>query len=236
MAIDPFKGITNESWSINYDDESVLLTVERSGHPHLLSVENKKGFSRNPWEVFFRLLNEIVWFYDIEAWDLNGSHGDFAANAYFTTTDDSYAIQLAGFEQRVFDKAQHLALGFFREAVSCGSPYYAFLCYSKIIEIPFKNGKAKGNWIDQEIPKLSNGMAVTLRDRKVDVLGGKSLGYWLHQDGRHALAHANIQGSDLVRDPNSYKDWDEIKWGNVVMKELAEKIITNELNVPNRNT
>jgi hypothetical protein len=193
------------------------------------------GFQlRHPWDIFFRFFNELVWFYHITIEDVNGGHGDFCANANFLPSDDSYVINLSHFQQQIFDKNQHLALGFFREGVSSGSPYYRFLCYSKILEIPFNDGKKKGNWIDKEIPNLKGDFAISFRNKKVNVLGGKTLGKWLKEEGRDALSHANIQKGSAVRDPNSYQDWDDIKWGNEVMHELAEKAIVMELGVPPR--
>lgn len=234
MPIDIASGISDESWNIVYDNETLSLKVERSGQPHALFIKNTKGFDRHPWEIFFRFLNELVWFYDIEVCEMNGGHGDYCANANFLPSDDNYAIRMCGFSQQVFEVHQHLALGFYREGVSSGSPYYSFLCYAKILEIPFKSGKEKGEWIDQEILNLRSELAVSLRDRKVGILGGKSLGIWLLEDGRHALAHANIHSRNTVRDPNCYQDWDDIKWGNVAMKELAEKVISEKLHVPAR--
>jgi hypothetical protein len=235
MPIDISKGITNESWTIAYDDEEILLEIKRPNRPHSLFIKNRKGFqNRHPWEIFFLFFNELVWFYDITIKNVNGGSGDYCANANFLPSEDSYAIELNCFKQQVFDIDQHLALGFFREGVSSGSPYYAFLCYSKILEIPFKDGKSKGTWIDQEIPNLQGDLSVSLRDRRVKALGGKTLGIWLREDGRHALSHANIQKGNTVRDPNSYQDWDDIKWGNEVMHELAVKAIIEKLGVPER--
>jgi hypothetical protein len=108
------------------------------------------------------------------------------------------------------------------------------MCYSKILEIPFKDGKAKGAWIEKEIPNLKGELAVLVRDRRVHMLRGKTLGMWLKEDGRNALSHANIRGGSTVRDPNSYKDWDEIKWGNTVMQELAEKAMIDCLKIPKK--
>jgi len=177
-------------------------------------------------------LNELVWFSDIEVDDLNGGHGEYSANLNFRASDDSYLIQLERFRQQVTTVEQHLALGFFREALSSGSPFYQFMCYAKILEIPFGNGNAKGVWIDEAIDGLHGDLAVTVRDRKIAMLGVKSLGKWLHEDGRNAISHAKIRTGEFVRDPNSFKDWDEIKWGNTVMRELAEKILVEELQVP----
>lgn len=85
-----------------------------------------------------------MWFYEIEVSDIAGGHSDYSANADFLPNDNSYAIRLAKFKQRVFNENQHLALGFYREGVSSGSAYYAFLCYAKLLEIPFKDGREKG--------------------------------------------------------------------------------------------
>jgi hypothetical protein len=235
MAIDLFQGITDERWSIDYDNEKLELEVKRSRCPHCVFAKNIQGFKhKHPWEIFFRFFNELVWFYNITIKNINGGHGDYCANANFLPSDDSYAIELSSFRQQIFDKNQHLALGFYREGISCESPYYRFLCYSKILEIPFNNGREKGCWIDGQIPKLQDELAVTFRDRKLHIFGEKTLGTWLKEDGRDAVAHANIQANNTVRDPNCYQDWDEIKWGNVVMHELAEKAMIEKMGIPTK--
>ena len=235
MTIDITNGIINETWAFDYDNEKLQLKVKRSGHPHSVFIQNEKGFlHRHPWETFFRFFNELVWFYHITIEDVNGGHGNYCANANFLPNDDSYAISLSCFKQQIFDTNQHLALGFFREGISSGSPYYRFLCYSKILEIPFKDGREKGSWIDNEIPSLKGNLATLFRDNIVKVLGGKTLGKWLKEEGRDALSHANVNKESTVRDPNSYRDWDDIKWGNEVMHELAIKAIVEELGVPPR--
>lgn len=232
MPISIKNGIVDETWHLPYDGEEVTLHVKKPRLPHSLHVSNRTGFKkRHPWEIFFRVLNELVWFYDIEVTNVGGGHGDFAENAEFLPNDDSYAIRLVDFKQQVFDDDQHLALGFYREGVSSGSPYYAFLCYAKILEIPFANGRQKGTWVDQEVQNLKSPLALLMRDRRVHILGGKPLGTWLKEDGRDALSHANVQSGKVVKDPNSYQDWDDIKWGNTVMHELAKKVIIEKLGV-----
>jgi len=235
MSISIRGGIVDETWSFRYDGEELTLHVQTPGSPHSLRTVNRSGFAnRHPWEIFFRVLNELVWFYRIEVRDIAGGHSDYSANADFQTNDDSYAIRLADFKQKVFNEDQHLALGLYREGISSGSTYYAFLCYARILEIPFKNGKCKGDWIEREIPNLKGSLATSMRDRRIHMLCGKPLAKWLQDDGRHGLSHANIQSGQVVRDPNSYQDWEDIKWGNTVMQELAEKAITDELGVETR--
>ena len=65
-------------------------------------------------------------------------------------------------------------------------------------------------------------------------LGDRSIADWLHKDGRHAIAHARL--GEIIRDPNNYNDWDEIKWANEIMQELAEMLIIQKLEVQARDT
>lgn len=233
MPISIHGGVIDETWVIDYDGREVQVGVGKRRFHHALVAREREGFDGNhPFDVFFRVLNEFVWFYNIKVDDLNGGHGKYCANLNFRASDDSYLIQLAGFRQQVDTEEQHLALGFFREGLSSGCTFYQFICYAKILEIPFKNGRDKGVWIDGAIKGLRDEMAVTVRDRKITMLEGKSLGMWLKQDGRDALSHANIRGGATVRNPNNFKDWDEIMWGNAVMRELAEKAIVEELHIP----
>ncbi len=232
MPISIDNGVTDENWSITYDNREVQVQASKRRFFHTLFARDRKGFGKHhPFVVFFRILNELVWFADIKVDNFNGGHGDYCANLNFRASDDSYLIQLEGFHQQVTTEEQHLALGFFREGQSSGSAFYEFICYAKILEIPFKDGRAKGAWVDQAIAGLQGDLALTVRDRKIEMLGGKNLGKWLHEDGRHALSHAKIRAGETVRDPNSFNDWDEIKWGNTVMRELAEKAIVEELHI-----
>ena len=94
--------------------------------------------------TYFRVLNEFVWFYGIKVNNINGLNGQILKAAMnFVPSDDNYTMNMNHFEQKVFTYAQHLALGFFREGISSGSAYYEFLCYAKIFEIPFENGRSK---------------------------------------------------------------------------------------------
>jgi hypothetical protein len=228
MPISIQEGIVNESWNITYDNETVELKVERPRHPHSLFVSNTKGFKRKPWETFFRFLNELVWFYDITVTDISGGMGEFCANMNFLPNEDSYAIQLEDFAQSVDDEIPHLALGFFREGISSKSPFYQFLCYSKILEIPFKDGVKKGKWIDQEIPELKCQQTIS----SIVSTGNLSIGDWIRSAGRNAVSHGRIKSGEIVRDPNVFQDWDEINQGNILMEELAIKAMIECIGIP----
>jgi len=79
-------------------------------------------------------------------------------------------------------------------------------------------------------PFLTDGLAKNLRDRRIKELSNKPLADWLYKDGRQALSHATI--GQFIRDPNNYDDWDQIKWANTVMEELAKQCIIDKLKVP----
>ena len=110
------------------------------------------------------------------------------------------------------------------------------MCFAKILEIPFKkmDETGKGGWIDATIPKLKNSMAVLYRDKKLKILGNQKLGDWLHQEMRHAIAHAGVSmlKQQVIRNPNDYEDWQETVWANTVMMELATTLIIQQLKIP----
>lgn len=223
-------------WQIDYDGFTLEISVERSGKHYVKcsfrEINQKSGKRENYKQAYnstFRFFNEIVWFYNAHIFNVGGGHSHNShVGLYYQVDTEQY---LLGFQQKVFDQKQHLALAFYREAECNESPYYRFLCYAKILEIPFEKGTLKGAWIEEQIPKLEDSLATSFRDRKIAALHDKTLADWLQKDGRHAIAHSN---HGIVRDPNNYDDWDDIKWGNTVMEELAIKLMVEVLGVPRR--
>ena len=221
----------NKPWNFDYDDYDLEINVKKREAEHTVKCSYRaKGNYKDAYASIFRLFNELVWFYDLRVSNVNGvhSHGSHVSLNY-TVNGDSY---LLSFEQRVHEKLQHLALAFFREAKCNESPYYRFMCFAKILEIPFKKDQQiiKKEWIEGQLSKLKSRTASTFRDQKIRVLGDKSLVAWLYKYGRHAIAHAGY--GEIIRDPNNYDDWDEIKWANEIMQELAEALIIQKLRVP----
>lgn len=220
----------SKPWEIPYDTFVLEVNVEKLSEQHFVRCRYDDVRTHlDAYKSISHFLNELVWFWNVRIGDVSGGHSQVQMGLYYSANCESY---LGRFKQRVFDDKQHLALAFYREADAGDSAYYRFLCYDKILQIPFAEGLSKKAWVEEQIPKLKGEFSITVRDRSIGMLEGKTLADWLYKDGRQALAHAH-EGK-FVRNPNNYKDWDDIKWANTVMEELASKVITEKLGVEGR--
>jgi hypothetical protein len=216
---------------IPYDKFDFEINIHKEEVEHNVKCSfRSKGTFREAYSSIFRFFNELVWFYDVLLSDINGGHSE-GSHVYlnYSINSDRY---LLGFQQKVKDERQHLALAFFREALCNESPYYRFLCLDKILQIPFKKEEQRTHkvpWIEKQLTQLTDQLAVNFRNRKIKTLGNRTLSNWLYQDGRNAIAHAAF--GEFIRDPNNYDDWDEIKWANTILKDLARKCIIDQLGV-----
>ncbi len=218
-----------QTFNIEYDKLNLEIKVEKMEKEHNIKCSFcSKGNYKKAYGSIFRFFNELVWFYDMHISAINGGHSQ---NSHiFLSYSANSEHYLFSFTQKVQDEKQHLALGFFREAFCNESPYYRFLCFDKILQVPFSKGSFKGQWLEAQLPFLTDDLAKNLRDRKIKELSNKTLADWLYKDGRQALAHATL--GQFIRDPNNYDDWDQIKWANTVMEDLAKKCIIDKLGVP----
>lgn len=218
-----------KTFNIKYDKFNLEIRVVKMQKKHNVKCSFlSKGNHKEAYGSIFRFFNELVWFYDMHISDING--GDSQGSHVFfnySANDERYLLY---FTQKVDNEKQHLALGFFREALCNESPYYRFLCFDKILQVPFTNGKLKGQWLEAQLPFLTDDLAKNFRDRRIKELSNEPLADWLYKDGRQALAHATL--GQFIRDPNNYDDWDQIKWANTVMEDLAKKCIIDKLGVP----
>lgn len=221
----------NKPWNFDYDGYNLEINVRERESEHTVKCSYRmKGNYKEAYASIFHLFNELVWFYGLRICNINGGHSAGShVSLNYTVNSDQY---LLSFKQEVREKLQHLALAFFREAECNESPYYRFMCFAKIVEIPFKKDQqiTKKEWVEGQLSGLKSKTASTFRDRKMKSLADVSLLDWLYKYGRHAIAHARY--GEIIRDPNNYDDWDEIKWANEIMQELAEAIIIQKLRVP----
>ena len=220
----------NKPWNFKYDGYNLEINVQKRESEHSVRCSYRaKGSYKEAYASIFHLFNELVWFYDLRVCNVNGGHSQ-GSHVFlnYTVNSDSYLLSL---KQRVYEKSQHLALAFFREAECNESPYYRFMCFAKILEIPFKKDQQniKRKWVEEQLNKLKNKTASMFRDRKAESLRDRTFSDWLYKDGRHAIVHASYGA--IIRDPNNYDDWDEIKWANEIMQELAEALIIQKLRV-----
>ncbi len=217
-----------QNFNIKYDKFILEVKVARLEKEHNVKCSFRaKGNHKEAYGSIFRFFNELVWFYDMRISNINGGYSqDSHVFLNYSANSERY---LLSFTQKVHNEKQHLALGFFREAVCNESPYYCFLCFDKILQLPFTDGKLKGQWLEAQLPFLTNDLAKNFRDRRIKELSNKTLADWLYEDGRQALAHATL--GQFIRDPNNYDDWDQIKWANTIMEDLARKCIIDKLGV-----
>ena len=127
----------DKPWNIKYDGFDLVINVRKRETEHTVRCSYQLT-GKNYQEAFasiFHFFNEIVWFYDLKICKVNGghSHGSHVSLNY-NVNGDGY---LLSFKQKVYEKVQHLALAFFREAECNESPYYRLICFAKILEIPF---------------------------------------------------------------------------------------------------
>ncbi len=217
------------TFNIKYDNFNLEVRVAKMRKEHNVkcSYRSVKDYKK-AFQSIFRFFNELVWFYGMHISDINGGHSQ--GSHVFLNYSANNERYLLSFAQKVHDEKQHLAIGFYREALCNESPYYRFLCFDKILQVPFQDGKLKGEWLQAQLSFLDDELAKNFRDRRIKELSDKTLADWLYEDCRHALAHARL--GQFIRDPNNYDDWDQIKWANTVMEELAKKCIINKLGVP----
>jgi len=224
----------DKPWLFSYDKFVLEVNVRKREKEHWVKCSyHKKGTGIESHESVAHFFNELVWFYDVNVHNLFkfesvGSH----VGVNYSVNQDRY---LLNFQQRIVSPVQHLALAFYREASCNESAFYRFLCFSKIIEIPFKkNDRSISEWVEKQIASLKTDLAKTYLKRKLKVLNGQPLGRWLIENGRHAIAHAH-EGS-FIRDPNDYQDWDEIRWANTLMQELAVETMVQKIGVPSKDS
>ncbi|NQU73299.1 MAG: hypothetical protein HQ547_01135 [Candidatus Omnitrophica bacterium] len=127
---------------------------------------------------------------------------------------------------------QKIALTLFREASSSNNYYLSFLFYWQILEIAKTNPIG---WVNKIYKKRhQNKFYIEQRDLDILSIGTKSLGDYLNDDCRHAIAH-------IIRKPNkrrlrldTLEDCTRIAVGTRVVEGFAKFYIKNKLQL-NKN-
>ena len=81
------------------------------------------------------------------------------------------------------------ALAFFREGLSSGNPFYAFLNFFKVISLFYTNGKDRERWMKDALPRMDYPRAKE-RYAELQASGMIDVGSYLYLQGRNAIAHA----------------------------------------------
>ncbi len=177
-----------------------------------------------------RFLGELCWFYQVKVRLVLCVRGTGSPTATFRRewSENADRISLKNFRQMVIKEVDHLALAFYREAFANESPFYRFLSYFKVIEIPFPDGKKRSAWIKDAIPRL-NGAETAKRYFSYRI--SEPLHEWIYSKGRSPLAHGQVGKKKVQVDPNRFDDWQNIAWGSVIVGELAQLCMIEVLGI-----
>lgn len=118
------------------------------------------------------------------------------------------------------------AMAFYREGVSIGNPFYAYLSLYKAFSVAVPNGKGREAWINAALPTLTSRTAVERLN--VLVQGGVDIAKHLYDGNRHSIAHAN---KEPFVNPDRDDDRRRIALDIPLMRELAESAIEQNLGV-----
>jgi hypothetical protein len=129
---------------------------------------------------------------------------------------------------RITSQEQRIGLTLFREAKGANKVLLSLLLYWQVMEI--RHGHAEG-WIDRTVRRHPRVLAAVGDYVQRLPIGGKSLGHYLLDDCRHAIAHIRRKPGKRVL---KFDDVDESGrlWNSArVAEELAHYYIETELGV-----
>lgn len=114
------------------------------------------------------------------------------------------------------DETALCALAFYREGLSIGNPFFAFLSFYKTIATIHRKGNERGSWIKQAIEKLDADDA----KKRIKELGhpDTDIGMYLYQECRNAIAHAELEN---FVNPDRVEDHERIHKDLPVIRNLA---------------
>jgi hypothetical protein len=221
-----FARLGKGTWPISYDGFDFRVMVTLPLEEHHIQVSRAGLNHKAAWEAILRFLGEVHWFQAAKVGYVGGSHSTgVQVEATYRTDRDSFLIN---FEQQITTARHHTALALFREAMCSDSIFYRFVTLSRIIEMPFPIKTGKREWLEESVQRLETHTAVTLRERKLAVLSNQPLAQWLY-DYRHRTSHGHTED---ISDPSKYDHWNDIRWANEAMRELAVMAMVNKLGIP----
>ncbi|QJQ02334.1 hypothetical protein C798_19455 [Herbaspirillum rubrisubalbicans Os34] len=119
------------------------------------------------------------------------------------------------------DDTAHTALAFFREGLSTGNPFYAFLNFFKVISLFFPKGKEREQWMKEALSRLEYPRAVD-RHEELRISGMEDIGGYLYLEGRNAIAHS--EKTPYVS-PDRLADHERIDKDLPILENLAAQAI-----------
>lgn len=126
---------------------------------------------------------------------------------------------------------QKNALILFRDALSSNHDYLSFLLFWQILEV---GGNKPIGWIDKAYRKHKNKIRLTKDYYEKLPLRGKTLGQYLSDDCRNAIAHIRRKPGKIELKLDTPEDNQRIAIGTHIVKEYARFYIHDKLNL-NKN-
>lgn len=122
------------------------------------------------------------------------------------------------------------ALAFYRQGLIQVDAFFRFLSYYRIVELASGGGRAaQVAWITGALPQIQSGEA---KQRLAQLAPGGGVGDYLYESGRCAIAHAGVDPTKPVTDPDNPEDLDRILSDMPVVKASAEYAISAVFGVP----
>lgn len=121
---------------------------------------------------------------------------------------------------------QRIALALFREAKASNNNYLSLLCFWQVLEVDGEKSRVVADRIMAQAskhPRLDRLFIDKLP------LAGRTLGAYLEEDWRHAIAHIKRWAGRKVTDLDSLEERTLITFGARATEALAETFIRDEL-------
>lgn len=122
---------------------------------------------------------------------------------------------------------QRKALALFREANASNNEYLSFLFYWQVLEVG--PGTQPQHYIDQVFKRQRRHLRLTAEDLANLPLGDKSMGTYLREDCRNAIAHVRGNEGRPPLDPDNLGDRVRITYGVRAIRALAQFYISDKL-------
>lgn len=230
---------TSISWPVTYEkydysgDAFFLIPLT---HNHYPAVACKRGEETLPEarSKLLRFLSAMCWAESSGAIVASFTAGALPRPSYrektfgHTITGDLALTYLP----EATEPAQKISLGLMREGRGLNHPAYAFLSFYRVLEAAIPNGKARGQWITENLDAITDRGGLEAL-AKLRGSGIQDVGVHLYTSGRMAIAHA---AADPIINPDDASDHDRIAGELPVMRGLAELAIEQVLGIKTRHT
>lgn len=218
---------------VNYDKEKLyLFPGDDRLYPCIGIRFNDQKLERAAEKKILKFITEYSWVEQESIIIVHWSGGGYPFRmARSDTVLKGSSYFRINYLPNVDDENIKLALAFYREALGLGHKAYSFLSLYKIINLFYKGGKSQKQWIKDNLDLVKDNRAL---ERVKELLKNKiNIEEYLYVSCRCAIAHA---GTDPTVDPEDFDDLRRLSKDLPLIKNLAEILIENELNIKTRHT